>query len=111
MNKDDEETERFVEESTKKSWNVLSFYFHTCIYSCFSFFMTSTSINGLLQRKSMFVASSTQFRRLLTSSTAQNAQQQRFLNSKKLLDVGAGDGLVTLNTVHGKECEIDMSGL
>ena len=44
----------------------------------------------------MFVASSTQFRRLLTSSTAQNVQQQRFLNSKKLLDVGAGDGLVTL---------------
>ncbi|KAL7059767.1 hypothetical protein AAHC03_013029 [Spirometra sp. Aus1] len=49
--------------------------------------MTVTSANGLLNRGSMFVLSTAQFRRLLGVTSDWHA--------KRLLDLGAGDGKVT----------------
>ncbi|BHF67049.1 Methyltransferase-like protein 9 [Sparganum proliferum] len=61
--------------------------YHSISKSVLTWFMTVTSANGLLNRGSMFVVSTAQFRRLLGVTSDWHA--------KRLLDLGAGDGKVT----------------
>jgi len=56
--------------------------------------MSSTSVNGLLGRGSMFVFSDQQFKALMGEHLANNNSYSSN-NDKLLLDLGAGDGKVT----------------
>jgi hypothetical protein len=59
--------------------------------SVLKIFMSQTSVNGLLQRGSMFVFSVSQFQLLLDFD-----QTYGGLKLKSLLDLGAGDGETTI---------------
>ncbi|VDD90597.1 unnamed protein product [Enterobius vermicularis] len=63
--------------------------YYTLASSMLSFFLTKTSINGILGRGGMFIFSSEQLRDFLSIGETWNRDQ------KKLLDLGAGDGQVT----------------
>lgn len=84
----DEETNKFLANCFEKSDWIFTHFYHAIAKACLTWFMTSTSINGLLGRGSMFVFSSSQFRKLL------NFDENSNLNA--LLDLGAGDGNVTM---------------
>ena len=86
----DDETNKFIDTCYQKSeWFVTQLY-HSIARSFLNLFMTSTSTNGLLDRGSMFVFSSQQFRTLYP-----DADQQTDGTESCLLDLGAGDGKVT----------------
>ncbi|XP_065339788.1 protein-L-histidine N-pros-methyltransferase [Cloeon dipterum] len=80
----DKETEQFLEDSTKKSENIILQMWHTMVSAVLQWFLTRTSINGLLSRGSMFIFSTSHFRRLLPR-----------VPGGTLLDLGAGDGMIT----------------
>ncbi|XP_060116817.1 protein-L-histidine N-pros-methyltransferase isoform X1 [Heteronotia binoei] len=83
----DQGTQIFLNNSIEKSgWLFIQLY-HSFVSSVFSLFMSRTSINGLLGRGSMFVFSPEQFQRLLKINPD--------WKSRRLLDLGAGDGEVT----------------
>ncbi|KAL7979216.1 hypothetical protein Chor_015240 [Crotalus horridus] len=83
----DQGTRIFLNNSIEKSgWLFIQLY-HSFVSSVFSLFMSRTSINGLLERGSMFVFSPEQFQRLLKINPD--------WKSRRLLDLGAGDGEVT----------------
>ncbi|VDM31610.1 unnamed protein product [Hydatigera taeniaeformis] len=84
----DEETTLFLKSCFDKSNWLFTQLYHTISRSILTWFMTLTSCNGLLNRGSMFVFSSTLFRYLLGVDENWKAQ--------KLLDLGAGDGRVTM---------------
>ncbi|CAH8647671.1 unnamed protein product [Heterobilharzia americana] len=86
--KQDEETCAFLENCFTKSDWLLTHFCHAIAKAVLTWFMTSTSINGLLGRGSMFVFSSSQFLRLL--------DVRDDFKSDSLLDLGAGDGNVTM---------------
>ncbi|KAL1517786.1 hypothetical protein ABEB36_001509 [Hypothenemus hampei] len=83
----DQETIEFLEESEKKSDWILTQVWHMLAKMFLGWFMTQTSINGWLQRGSMFVVSRQQLFKLL------KCPQDVVYES--LLDLGAGDGKVT----------------
>ncbi|ESO09124.1 hypothetical protein HELRODRAFT_74006 [Helobdella robusta] len=84
---EDEETKKFLEACREKSDWIVTQLFHSFFKFIFSFFMTSTTVNGLLNRGSMFVMSSTQFKSFM------NISDDKIFDN--LLDMGAGDGAVT----------------
>ncbi|CAL8077966.1 unnamed protein product [Calicophoron daubneyi] len=84
----DEETEAFLTNCFEKSDWIFTQLYHAIAKAILTWFMTSTSINGLLRRGSMFVFSSAQFQKLLDIEV-DNALET-------LLDLGAGDGMVTV---------------
>ncbi|CAH8872785.1 unnamed protein product [Trichobilharzia szidati] len=86
--KQDEETSAFLENCFVKSDWLLTHFCHAIAKAVLTWFMTSTSINGLLGRGSMFVFSSAQFLRLLNVNGN--------FKFDYLLDLGAGDGNVTM---------------
>lgn len=84
---EDIETKDFLKSCYEKSdWLMMQLY-HVIAKSLLSWFMNTTSINGLLKRGSMFVLSKSQFQKLLNIEPTWKA--------KSLLDLGAGDGKVT----------------
>ncbi|CAH8583231.1 unnamed protein product [Schistosoma turkestanicum] len=84
----DEETCKFLETCYIKSDWLFTHFYHAIAKAVLTWFMTSTSINGLVGRGSMFVFSSAQFLRLLDVDND--------YKTNSLLDLGAGDGNVTL---------------
>ncbi|XP_019766969.1 protein-L-histidine N-pros-methyltransferase isoform X1 [Dendroctonus ponderosae] len=83
----DQDTISFLEEAERKSQWVLTQLWHTVVKMFLGWFMTQTSINGWLQRGSMFVVSRPQLLKLLNVDDTVKFQS--------LLDLGAGDGNVT----------------
>ncbi|VUZ45023.1 unnamed protein product [Hymenolepis diminuta] len=84
----DEETTKFLHTCFDKSDWFFTQIYHSISRSILTWFMTATSCNGLLNRGSMFVISSELFRKLI--DVDQNWKAER------LLDLGAGDGRVTM---------------
>ena len=80
-------TESFLENCYTKSDWVFTQMFHNALRFFFGFFMSMTTVNGLLNRGSMFVCSHEQYKLLLglTNDTKRSSW----------LDLGAGDGKVT----------------
>ncbi|XP_022338741.2 protein-L-histidine N-pros-methyltransferase-like [Crassostrea virginica] len=83
----DAETEQFLSNCYEKADWLFTQLYHSVAKSFLGWFMTSTSINGLLRRGSMFVFSDEQLRQLL--------QIKEGWQGQNMLDLGAGDGLVT----------------
>ncbi|TPP67205.1 Methyltransferase like 9 [Fasciola gigantica] len=83
----DAETEKFLENCFRKSDWIFTHFYHAIAKAVLTWFMTSTSINGLLRRGSMFVVSSKQIASLLSIEAG--------FQYDSLLDLGAGDGMVT----------------
>ncbi|XP_070574202.1 protein-L-histidine N-pros-methyltransferase-like isoform X2 [Ptychodera flava] len=83
----DPATEEFLENCHAKSDWIITQLAHVFFKVFLSIFMTKTSVNGVLGRGSMFVFSSQQFQDLM--------QIQDGWKAGKLLDLGAGDGMVT----------------
>ncbi|XP_022080464.1 methyltransferase-like protein 9 [Acanthaster planci] len=83
----DRATEKFLDISYRKSDWIITQAWHSLAKAFLGFFMSTTSINGLLDRGSMFVFSKEQFRSLLEIDADFKADH--------LLDLGAGDGKVT----------------
>ncbi|KAK2191304.1 hypothetical protein NP493_54g00026 [Ridgeia piscesae] len=84
---EDEETKEFLTNCYEKAEWIFMQLYHSLARSLLSWFMSSTSVNGFLQRGSMFVFSKAQVESLLGISEKWKAN--------KLLDLGAGDGMVT----------------
>jgi len=83
----DKDTDIFLKNCQEKSDSIFSQLFHSIARPLLGLFMAQTSINGLLNRGSMFVFSKSQFEKLLRFSSYHKAEN--------LLDLGAGDGKVT----------------
>ncbi|KAF7256435.1 hypothetical protein EG68_06030 [Paragonimus skrjabini miyazakii] len=83
----DEETTAFLSSCFEKSDWIFTHFYHAIAKAFLTWFISSTSINGLLRRGSMFVLSSRQFATLLDLSEDTKLDV--------LLDIGAGDGMVT----------------
>lgn len=92
----DEETDQFIDMCYQKSDWFMTHLYHSIARSVLGFFMTSTSINGLLGRGSMFVFSRDQFIKLYFGDLSSKSDDQlTSIRDKCLLDIGAGDGKVT----------------
>ncbi|XP_041454107.1 methyltransferase-like protein 9 [Lytechinus variegatus] len=83
----DQRTEAFLDGCYEKSGWMLTQMWHSLAKSALSFFMSTTSVNGLLKRGSMFVFSRDQIQHLLGVTADWKAE--------KVIDLGAGDGEVT----------------
>lgn len=83
----DEETQQFLSNCYEKADWLFTQLYYSVAKSVLGWFMTSTSINGLLRRGSMFVFSQEQLKQLLQIEDGWRGQN--------LLDLGAGDGEVT----------------
>ncbi|XP_055953709.1 protein-L-histidine N-pros-methyltransferase-like [Argiope bruennichi] len=88
----DDETEDFLENCFEKSDWLMTQIFHALVRSLMCWFMSRTSINGLLGRGSMFVFSNAQFENIV--SPFSNLRED-WKTCGNLLDLGAGDGKVT----------------
>ncbi|XP_018324442.1 methyltransferase-like protein 9 [Agrilus planipennis] len=85
----DEETSCFLKQSEEKSDWIFTQLWHSIAKVLLGWFMTQTSVNGWLERGSMFVLSHLQFLSLMSCDGD--------WDSNSLLDLGAGDGKVTAN--------------
>lgn len=85
----DEETEQFIATCVEKSSWVFTQFFHSVVQIFLSFVVSTTTINGLLDRGKMFVFSNEQFKTLTGMEDA--------CMNRSMLDLGAGDGMVTAN--------------
>ena len=85
-------TEEFVEACYEKSDWFFTQVYHSVARTVLGFFMSMTSVNGLLNRGAMFVFSEAQFQRFLDIPVDWKADS--------LLDIGAGDGKVTEKILH-----------
>lgn len=83
----DEDSLKFLEQAEQKSDWIFTQIWHVIAKSFLSWFMSQTSINGWLQRGSMFVLSRAQFLQMLKSDES--------WHKDSLMDLGAGDGGVT----------------
>lgn len=86
----DDETQFFLDHSIEKSSWVVTQIWHCLAKTFLNVFLTQTSINGLLRRGSMFVFSRGQF--LSLTDWDERPEES---GAKRLLDLGAGDGVVT----------------
>jgi len=94
---EDSETKEFIKEAIEQadSWALQTWYnVAKAVMSWFSF--THTDMNGILQRGSMLVVSSEQFSLLLEHADIQLTDK----NESRMIDLGAGDGKVTLKMSH-----------
>lgn len=85
----DDETKEFLDECSEMSDSVFLQLWHNIAKLILNFVMTQTSINGLLNRGSMFVFSKQQFASLVGSELSPD------FTAENVLDIGAGDGAVT----------------
>ncbi|XP_064640998.1 protein-L-histidine N-pros-methyltransferase-like isoform X2 [Lineus longissimus] len=85
----DEGTTKFLENCFEKSDWLFTQIWQSLVKSVLTWFMTVTSVNGYLGRGSMFVFSKQQFNTLMKIGPDWTADN--------LLDLGAGDGVVTEN--------------
>ncbi|XP_028392518.1 methyltransferase-like protein 9 [Dendronephthya gigantea] len=83
----DEETQKFLKNCDEKSNYVFTQMLQTFMKGFLGYFMSLTTVNGILNRGSMFVFSQSQFQQLM------NIDETWKVDS--LLDLGAGDGKVT----------------
>lgn len=86
----DEEGSQFIDNCYQKSDWFMTHLYHSMAKSFLNLFMTSTSINGLLDRGSMFVFSANQLQLLYPE-----LEDIKHQPDSRLLDLGAGDGKVT----------------
>eukprot|EP00045_Choanoeca_perplexa_P015052 m.181906 g.181906 ORF g.181906 m.181906 type:complete len:227 (-) comp16876_c0_seq4:4391-5071(-) len=84
----DSETKTFLDSCQKRFESFLPTASDVVSLSLLRPFLSTTSVNGLVGRGRMYILSSVQFRKLLTS-------KQPLPASATLLDIGAGDGGVT----------------
>ncbi|XP_012259153.2 protein-L-histidine N-pros-methyltransferase [Athalia rosae] len=84
----DEAANNFLENSTERSDSLPLQAWHSLARSALSWFLSRTSINGLLGRGSMHVFSSDQFEKLMRASKYSGEWNS-------LVDLGAGDGATT----------------
>ena len=77
---EDSETQNFIENSKDKSNWLFTQLYHSFALTFLRLFMSTTSINGLLNRGSMFVFSISQFQALMNI--------QNGMKFDKLLDIG-----------------------
>ncbi|CAL8070403.1 unnamed protein product [Orchesella dallaii] len=84
----DESTQLFLDSCVESSDNTFWQMWLTVASSILSWFLTNTTVNGLLGRGSMQVFSSDQFEKLIDFQHSNNMMQS-------LLDIGAGDGSTT----------------
>ncbi|OWF48006.1 methyltransferase-like protein 9 [Mizuhopecten yessoensis] len=102
----DEDTSNFLDNCYEKADWIFTQISHSLSKSLLSWFMTGTSVNGLLQRGSMFVFSDSQLQQLL--------QIDDSYRGRSMIDLGAGDGLVTdkmakyFETVYATEVSTPM---
>ncbi|KAI4499981.1 hypothetical protein M0802_004851 [Mischocyttarus mexicanus] len=89
----DEATEIFLMRSTERSESLPLQAWHSLARSALSWFISRTSINGLLGRGSMHVFSSEQFEKLMEVSGYNGPWES-------LVDLGAGDGATTAHVAH-----------
>ncbi|CAG2171382.1 unnamed protein product [Oppiella nova] len=111
------ETQEFVDLCYQKSDQYFTHLFHSIARTILCLFMSSTSVNGLLGRGSMFVFSDKQFRALLgdhllmTDSNMYSSSSEPLIDiigsdsndsvdtnagaDRVLIDLGAGDGKIT----------------
>lgn len=85
-------TEEFIEHCYEKADWLFTQIYHSLARMVLGFFMSMTTVNGLLQRGSMFVFSEARFRTFLNVSEDWKGDS--------LLDIGAGDGNVSKNIIH-----------
>ncbi|XP_069113889.1 LOW QUALITY PROTEIN: protein-L-histidine N-pros-methyltransferase-like [Argopecten irradians] len=83
----DEETDIFLNTCYEKADWIFTQIGHSLSKSLLTWFMTGTSVNGLLQRGSMFVFSDSHLQQLLQIDDSYRGQS--------MIDLGAGDGMVT----------------
>lgn len=83
----DDETEAFLESCNQKADAVFSQIGHLLFKGIFGYIFSVTTVNGILDRGSMFVFSKAQFQRLMGVTDPWKVS--------RLLDLGAGDGKVT----------------
>lgn len=83
----DEETTLFLNNCYEKSDWIFTQLGHSFCKSVLGWFMSNTSINGLLKRGSMFIFSDEQLQYLLDIRPGWRGE--------RLLDLGAGDGMIT----------------
>ena len=108
----DQETDHFIQTCYQKSNWIFTHVFNFFAKAILSWFMTATSINGLLKRGSMFVFSSHQFHQIFDNISIIKSDQD-----SNLLDLGAGDGKVTkimaqyFNSTHCTEISSVMARL
>ncbi|XP_053695725.1 protein-L-histidine N-pros-methyltransferase [Sabethes cyaneus] len=97
MRQPDEITLSWLERSKEISSKLLLQLWHLLAKAILSVFMTQTDVNGLLRRGSMFILSELQFQHLLLKGgTKESLKQSSEIN---VLDIGAGDGEVTIRLV------------
>ncbi|XP_047347676.1 protein-L-histidine N-pros-methyltransferase [Vespa velutina] len=89
----DKATEIFLMRSTERSDSLPLQAWHSLARSALSWFISRTSINGLLGRGSMHVFSSEQFEKLMEASGFKGPWNS-------LVDLGAGDGATTAHVAH-----------
>eukprot|EP00099_Drosophila_melanogaster_P020384 NP_611846.1 uncharacterized protein Dmel_CG5339 [Drosophila melanogaster] len=93
----DATTVSWLERTKALSANIWTHLWHALARSILQFFMTQTDINGFLKRGSMFILSEEQFRKLLVAGGFQPASGQEPVT---LLDIGAGDGEISLRVAN-----------
>ncbi|XP_032681039.1 methyltransferase-like protein 9 isoform X2 [Odontomachus brunneus] len=89
----DKAAKHFITRSTERSDSLSLQAWHSLARSVLSWFITRTSINGLLGRGSMHVFSSEQFQRLMNASGFMGPWHS-------LVDLGAGDGATTAHVAY-----------
>lgn len=92
----DDATKKWLDEARENASRLWTQIWHVVARLFLSMFMTQTDLNGFLRRGSMYVLSEHQFKQLLTAG---GFNQNNFSNNQKmidLLDIGAGDGAVTV---------------
>ncbi|XP_016953597.1 protein-L-histidine N-pros-methyltransferase [Drosophila biarmipes] len=93
----DATTVSWLERTKALSANIWTHLWHALARSILQFFMTQTDINGFLKRGSMFILSEDQFRKLLVAGGFQPASGDEPVT---LLDIGAGDGEISLRVAN-----------
>lgn len=86
----DNETDLFIQNCYQKSEWLFTHLFNAVARAFLGLFLTSTSVNGLLKRGSMFVFSNNQFSLFYDEISTIKSNP-----NSVLLDLGSGDGCVT----------------
>ncbi|KAH8322534.1 hypothetical protein KR074_001741 [Drosophila pseudoananassae] len=93
----DATTVSWLERAKALSANIWTHLWHALARSILQFFMTQTDINGFLKRGSMFILSEAQFHKLLVAG---GFSPNPGPEPVTLLDIGAGDGEISLRVAN-----------
>lgn len=88
-------TQKWLDEARETSSKLWTQIYHVLARLFLGLFLTQTDLNGFLRRGSMFVLSEYQFKHLLNAGGFNHnfAKNQQMID---ILDIGAGDGAVTV---------------